>query len=128
MSEFVDDMWCPWLFQIAEDAIRRAETSLREAENYVGREGRQALSQALEALKQFGKQSQQMTEIAQRAANESLKLVTFHSFLLFLSSSNCLEKVIISLSQMVHKESFLSYLFKYSWSTYIPKLEEKIKL
>ncbi|PVD22260.1 hypothetical protein C0Q70_18068 [Pomacea canaliculata] len=58
---------------IAEDAIRRAETSLREAENYVGREGRQALSQALEALKQFGKQSQQMTEIAQRAANESLK-------------------------------------------------------
>lgn len=127
MSEFVD-MWCPWLSQIAEDAIRRAETSLREAENYVGREGRQALSQALEALKQFGKQSQQMTEIAQRAANESLKLVTFHSFLLFLNSSHCLEKVIISLSQMVHKESFLSYLFKYSWSTYIPKLEEKIKL
>lgn len=100
--------------QIAEDAIRRAETSLREAENYVGREGRQALSQALEALKQFGKQSQQMTEIAQRAANESLKLVTFHSFLLFLNSSHCLEKIIISLSQMVHKESFLSYLFKYS--------------
>lgn len=78
--------------QIAEDAIRRAETSLREAENYVGREGRQALSQALEALKQFGKQSQQMTEIAQRAANESLKLVTFHSFLFFFKQQSLFRK------------------------------------
>jgi len=59
--------------QVAEAAIRRAEMSLREAEDYIGREGRQALAQALEALQQFGKQSQQMTEIAQRATNESMK-------------------------------------------------------
>nr|KAG5699979.1 hypothetical protein BaRGS_001798 [Batillaria attramentaria] len=59
--------------EIAEAAIRRAEQSLREANDYIGREGRQALAQALEALQQFGKQSQQMTEIAQRATNESMR-------------------------------------------------------
>lgn len=59
--------------EVAETAIRRAEQSLREADDYIGREGRQALVQALEALKQFGKQSQQMTEIAQRATDESMK-------------------------------------------------------
>lgn len=59
--------------EVAEAAIRRAETSLREADDYISREGRQALAQALEALQQFGKQSQQMTEIAQRASDESMK-------------------------------------------------------
>lgn len=59
--------------ETAEKAIRQAEVSLRDADDYISREGRQALAQALEALNQFGKQSQQMTEIAQRATNESMK-------------------------------------------------------
>ena len=61
------------LLQVAEAAIRRAETSLREADSYISQEGRQALAEALRALQQFGKQSQQMTEIAQRAKDESIK-------------------------------------------------------
>ena len=58
---------------MAETAIRRAVMALRDAEDYIGREGKQALFQALDALDQFGKQSQQMTVIAQRATELSLR-------------------------------------------------------
>ncbi|ESP04836.1 hypothetical protein LOTGIDRAFT_211656 [Lottia gigantea] len=57
----------------AEEAIDRAETALRAAEDYIDSEGKIALERALEALDKFGKQSQQMTQIAQRATKESTR-------------------------------------------------------
>ncbi|XP_046546813.1 LOW QUALITY PROTEIN: laminin subunit gamma-1-like [Haliotis rubra] len=55
----------------AEQAIERAEISLKAAEDYIDREGRLALDRALQALARFGRQSEQMTEIANRAKLES---------------------------------------------------------
>ncbi len=57
----------------AEEAINRAEISLKAAEDYIDREGRLALDRALEALGRFGRQSEQMTEIANRAKTASEK-------------------------------------------------------
>lgn len=55
----------------AEKAIENADSALRMAENYVDKEGRTALKQALDALANFGQNSKQMTEIAVNATNES---------------------------------------------------------
>ncbi|BFZ20658.1 hypothetical protein BsWGS_23697 [Bradybaena similaris] len=55
----------------AEKAIDNAETALRLAENYIDKEGRTALKHALDALANFGQNSQQMTEIARRATQEA---------------------------------------------------------
>lgn len=55
----------------AEKAIDNADAALRMAENYIDKEGRTALKQALDALANFGQNSQQMTEIARRATLEA---------------------------------------------------------
>ncbi|CAG5119951.1 unnamed protein product [Candidula unifasciata] len=55
----------------AEKAIDNADAALRMAENYIDKEGRTALKQALDALSNFGQNSQQMTEIARRATLEA---------------------------------------------------------
>ncbi|OWF54908.1 laminin subunit gamma-1-like [Mizuhopecten yessoensis] len=59
--------------QQAQNAINRAEQTLQAAETYIDMEGRKALQQAQNALNQFGQQSAQMTEIANKARNESMK-------------------------------------------------------
>ncbi|KAJ8300900.1 hypothetical protein KUTeg_022419 [Tegillarca granosa] len=55
----------------AHEAIDRAERALQSAETYIDTEGRAALQRAQEALKKFGQQSKQMTEIATRAKQEA---------------------------------------------------------
>ncbi|KAH3798034.1 laminin subunit gamma-1-like [Dreissena polymorpha] len=56
----------------AEEAISRAEMSLKAAENYIDTEGQAALQRAREALEKFGQQSRQMTEIATESKQLSM--------------------------------------------------------
>ncbi|KAK3087389.1 hypothetical protein FSP39_005285 [Pinctada imbricata] len=51
----------------AREAIDRAERTLKMAEDYIDLDGQRALQRAQEALKKFGQQSKQMTQIAQQA-------------------------------------------------------------
>ncbi|XP_011419247.3 laminin subunit gamma-1 [Magallana gigas] len=55
----------------AKEAIRRAESSLQAAEQYIDTQGREALQKAEDALRQHGVQSKQMTEIANEAKMEA---------------------------------------------------------
>ncbi|KAL4219663.1 Laminin-type epidermal growth factor-like domai [Mactra antiquata] len=57
----------------AEEAITRAETALKAAENYIDTEGQAALQRAKDALKNFGQQSAQMTDIAQQSKALSMR-------------------------------------------------------
>ena len=52
----------------AEQALERTERAYQIAKDYIDKEGRAALSQALQALEDFGQGSKQMTEIARRAS------------------------------------------------------------
>ncbi|RUS88463.1 hypothetical protein EGW08_003800, partial [Elysia chlorotica] len=52
----------------AEMALERTEKAYQDAKDYIDKEGRTALSRALQALKDFGQGSEQMTEIAKRAS------------------------------------------------------------
>lgn len=61
----------------AKEAIRRAESSLQAAEQYIDTQGREALQKAEDALRQHGVQSKQMTEIANEAKMEAERLVTY---------------------------------------------------
>lgn len=53
----------------AEQALERTELAYDIAKEYIDKEGRMALNQALQALEAFGQNSKQMTEIAKRAAS-----------------------------------------------------------
>lgn len=59
----------------AKEAIRRAESSLQAAEQYIDTQGREALQKAEDALRQHGVQSKQMTEIANEAKMEAERWV-----------------------------------------------------
>lgn len=61
----------------AKEAIRRAESSLQAAEQYIDTQGREALQKAEDALRQHGVQSKQMTEIANEAKMEAERWVTY---------------------------------------------------
>ena len=51
----------------AEQALERTEIAYQRAKDYIDKEGRMALANALKALEDFGQNSKQMTEIAKRA-------------------------------------------------------------
>ncbi|KAH9498965.1 Laminin subunit gamma-1 [Bulinus truncatus] len=57
--------------RLAETAIKNAETAVQNANKYINVEGQAALNKALEALRMFGQNSQQMTEIAQKATERA---------------------------------------------------------
>ena len=57
----------------AEEAIERAESALKAAENYIDVEGQAALQRAKSALDRFGQQSSQMTQIATEAKEMSMR-------------------------------------------------------
>lgn len=61
----------------AKEAIRRAESSLQAAEQYIDTQGREALQKAEDALRQHGVQSKQMTEIANEAKMEAERWVAY---------------------------------------------------
>lgn len=60
-----------------EEEIRRAESSLQAAEQYIDTQGREALQKAEDALRQHGVQSKQMTEIANEAKMEAERWVAY---------------------------------------------------
>ncbi|GFS14721.1 laminin subunit gamma-3 [Elysia marginata] len=53
----------------AEEALAVTDRVYQKAKDYIDKEGRNALNQALKALEDFGQNSKQMTEIARRASS-----------------------------------------------------------
>ena len=57
--------------RMAEESIDRAELALKNAEDYINNEGKEAIRKAREAQDKSGQQSKKMTEIAKEAREEA---------------------------------------------------------